>query len=107
MRIGVVGGITRNEAQLGEMARIAGHRLESHSGNVHGRGADELRAMVERSELLVILTDVNSHGGVQLARKIANRLGKGALLTRRLGAARFAQLLEALDRRETRQLAVG
>jgi hypothetical protein len=107
MRIGLVGGISRNEAQLAVMARAAGHVLELHSGDVHGRGAGELRALVERADLVVILTDVNSHGGVLLAKKLAQRSGRGALVLRRLGSARFQVLLDALDVRTERQLAAS
>jgi hypothetical protein len=107
MRIGLVGGISRNEAQLSTLARSAGHVLELHSGDVHGRGANELRALVERSDLVVILTDVNSHGGVLLAKKLAQRSGRGALVLRRLGSARFQLLLEALEVQRERQLAAS
>ena len=39
MRIGMIGGITRNDRSYEQQARAKGHRLELHSGNVHGRGA--------------------------------------------------------------------
>ena len=96
MRIAWIGGLDRNEAQLKRMAAQAGHRLDFHKGDTGGRGAAELRAMVERADLVIVLTDVNSHGGVQLARRICQRLGREAMIMRRCGAAQFQQLLAAL-----------
>ncbi|MCK6590314.1 MAG: DUF2325 domain-containing protein [Polyangiaceae bacterium] len=105
MRIAFVGGLHRNENQIVEIAEKAGHELDFHPGVVGGRGADELRAAIERAELVIIVTDVNSHGAVQLAKKLCNKLGRGSLVLRRCGAARFRQLLDAIAAREVNQLA--
>ena len=104
MRIAWIGGLDRNEAQLKRMAAQAGHRLDFHKGDTKGRGADELRSVVERADLVIVLTDVNSHGGVQLARRICQRLGRAALIVRRCGAAQFQNLLDALAVRGERDL---
>ncbi len=97
MHIGWVGGVERNEGDLVRMAKCAGHHLTFHAGKLAGRGVQELRSLVERSDLVIILTDVNSHGGVIAAKRLARQHGKGTFVTRRLGAARFAAFLEALD----------
>lgn len=97
MRIGWVGGVERYEAQLEKLALAAGHELEYHRGDVRGRGAQSLLGLVERCQLIVILTETNSHGAVQLARKLARQKGRGTLLLRKSGIARFARLLEAID----------
>lgn len=102
MRITWIGGLDRNQAQLERMAAQAGHRLEFHTGNTGGRGASELRAAIERADLVILLTDVNSHGGVLLAKKICRQVGRAALMIRRCGAARFQQLLEAIAQRDER-----
>lgn len=102
MRIAWIGGLDRNEAQLKRMAAQAGHRLDFHKGDTGGRGASELRAMVERADLVIVLTDVNSHGGVQLARRLCQRLGRGALVVRRCGATQFQRLLDAIAARDER-----
>ena len=57
----------------------------------------ELEAVVARSELLVVITAVNSHGSVLLSRKLAKARGVRRLLVRRLSLGRFAELLRALD----------
>lgn len=104
MRIGWVGGVERYEAQLERLALAAGHELEYHRGDVRGRGAQALEGLVERCQIIVILTETNSHGAVQLARKLARQKGRGTLLLRKSGIARFARLLEAIDEATERGL---
>jgi hypothetical protein len=99
MRIGWIGGMLRNEGQLIKMARDAGHELDFHSGDVGGRGAEGLKSLIERSDLVIIMTEMNSHGGMLLAKKLAQRAGRGSLVLRSCGTARFRLLLDALDRR--------
>ena len=102
MRIAWIGGLDRNQGELQRLAAQRGHLLDFHTGNTHGRGASELRAIVERANFVIILTDVNSHGGVLLAKRTSSKAGKGALVMRKCGRARFVQLLEALDIRHGR-----
>jgi len=97
MRIGIIGGLGRAEPLLRELARVSQHTIEFHRGDVGGRGSASLEAEVARSELLVVITDVNSHGSVQLSRKLAKAKGVRRLVVRRLSQGRFAGLLQALD----------
>jgi hypothetical protein len=53
--------------------------------------------LVHRADYIVILTDVNSHAGAQLARKLVTKFHKPHSLLRRCGAAHFKQLLAELD----------
>ena len=100
MRIGWVGGVERNENDLVRMARAAGHHLTFHSGHMAGRGGTDLDNLVERSDLVIVLTDVNSHGAVIMARRLIREHKKASMIVRRLGAARFQALLLALDSAE-------
>jgi len=102
MRIGWVGGLTRSEAQLERMAANAGHMLEFHSGDVGGRGASDLRSLIERVDFVMIITDINSHGAVILAKRLAQKLGRGAVVVRSSGVSRFQAFLDALAIREAR-----
>lgn len=99
MRIVIIGGLERAEQHFERMALEAGHEVVFHDGRTGGRGAKVLAQLVERCEVVVVLTDVNSHGAVQLARRLLKDNGRQPLLLRRLSLARFAALLEALDRR--------
>ncbi|MFO0760686.1 MAG: DUF2325 domain-containing protein [Byssovorax sp.] len=107
MRIGWIGGLTRNKAQLERIAARRGHRLEFHNGDMAGRGAADLRALTERVDFLVIVTEINSHGAVIMAKRAAQALGIGSLVLRHGGAARLSQLLDAFDARQGRLLAAG
>jgi hypothetical protein len=102
MRITLIGGIERSESQLAGIAAEAGHTLEFHPGHIGGRGADEIRKAIERSDFVIIVTDVNSHGAVLLAKKVCRQLGRGALVLRRCGPSRFRQLLDAVAVRDDR-----
>jgi hypothetical protein len=96
MKIGIVGGVERNETQYRRIAEEAGHELVFHSGHVNGRAGDKLVEVARSVEVLVVLTDVNSHGAVGVARKAATKFGTPVLLMRRLGPSRFASELPQL-----------
>lgn len=100
MNIAWIGGITRNEAEYEREAKRRGHRLETHDGHTAGRGADTLRSAIERADVVVALTEINSHGAVTLARAYARELGRPFVLVRKCGIAHFRTLCEALSTRE-------
>ncbi len=54
------------------------------------------RRSSSRSDLVVIVINVNSHGAVSIAKKAARRSGCAALIVRTCGPSRFAQILSAL-----------
>lgn len=96
MKIAMIGGLDRNERLFEELARSHGHQLEFHTGRLSGRGAGELRSLVDRSDVVVLTPDVNSHGAVQLGKKVARESGRGFVILRTCGVARFRSLLESL-----------
>jgi len=51
---------------------------------------------------VVIVTDVNSHGAVHLAKKVARQLARPSLIIQNFGAARLCRLLDALEQRRHR-----
>jgi hypothetical protein len=51
------------------------------------------------ADLVLLLTDVSSHGAVRHARQVLRERGRSPVLLRRCGSARFASLLAALDER--------
>ncbi len=93
MHIGIVGGVERGEQRYAAAAASQGHSFEFHGGNMAGRGSDSLEALIERSDLVICVTDVNSHAAVLGARRYASALGRRLMLTRRLGLSRFRSLL--------------
>jgi hypothetical protein len=98
MRIAVIGGLDRHVQGLAKRAAEAGHEAEFHHGRVGGRHAEELEAIVERCDVVVIVTAVNSHGAVSIAKKAARRTGCAAYIARTCGPSRFEQILTALAR---------
>lgn len=93
MRVGVVGGLNRSEFEYERMARELGHEVEHHDGNMHGHPAAALERLVERSDLVIIITDVNSHGAVRLTRRLLRTHPRPSVLVRKLGASRFQALV--------------
>ena len=93
MHIGIVGGLERGEQRYAAAAASKGHSFEFHAGDMAGRGADTLEALVERSDLVICLTEVNSHAAVLGTRRLSRAIGRRCLLTRRLGLSRFRALL--------------
>lgn len=96
MHIALIGGVERNENALTKLARDRGHTLDFHGGHTRGRGIDELHRVVERADLVLITTDVNSHNAVQVARKLARKQGVECVMMRSCNPTRFRELLEAL-----------
>ena len=97
MRIGLIGGVERSEATYRDIAERAGHRLYFHSGHVGGRGSDTLAALARSVDLLIVVTDVNSHGAVQLARRAAREHNVPLALYRRCSPARLAAIVAGLS----------
>lgn len=100
MRIAVIGGREKNEVELTRIAEASGYDIELHGGHVAGRGSDTIRAAVARADLAVIVTDINSHGAVFVAKKAARQFHKPTLVIRKFSSARLRGLIEALERRK-------
>lgn len=100
MRIAVIGGREKNEVELTRIAQESGYDIELHDGHVAGRGAGTIRAAVARSDLAVIVTDINSHGAVFVAKKAARLHQKPTLVIRKFSSARLRGLIDALERKK-------
>lgn len=94
MRLVVVGGLARSEPGLRAVAEAHGHALELHDGTMSPRSRDALEARVARAELVVLVTETNSHNAVHATRKVARAHGVPVVIVRKLGATRLAALLE-------------
>ena len=93
MHIGIVGGLDRNQTRYQSLASDLGHTLECHTGHLEGTGPDALESLVLRSDVVLVQTDVNSHGAVWQARRLAKQHGKRLLFARRMGLSRLRALL--------------
>ena len=99
MRIGIVGGLARAEPIFARIAEAAGHEPIFHRGEINSSGVRAMTSLVDNADLVVILTDVNSHGAVRLARRLLREQGRSPLLRTRCGVARFGALVAALNQR--------
>jgi hypothetical protein len=100
MRIGIIGGLDRNARDLAAVAEADGHELETHTGAVAGSSsAGSLRALVARADLVFVLTDVNSHNAVHIARRAARMHDVPLRIVRRLGPTQLAAQLAQLGPR--------
>jgi hypothetical protein len=94
MRIGIIGGAEKHQLRHHEaLAAAGGCEVEFHHGHMRGRGPDELRALVARCDLVVIITRVNSHGAVQLARQLVRKYERRSLIVRRFGLHQLEELV--------------
>jgi hypothetical protein len=96
MRIGWVGGLDRSKALFTEVAERAGHTLEMHEGHVGGRGSQILEGIVARCDVLVIVTELNSHGGVMHAKRLARRSGRRSMIVRKGSVTSLQRVMAAL-----------
>jgi hypothetical protein len=96
MKIVWIGGLTRNEGLYEREAAEFGHVLEHHDGRVGGRGTTALRNAIERADLVIAITDVNSHGAMKTARTLARELGRPFVLVKTGGTAHFRSLMASL-----------
>lgn len=97
MRIGIVGGLCRAESDLSRVAHKAGHEVEFHDGQLRGPSAGALESLIGRSDVVVLVTEVNSHAAVLKAKDILRRSGRRAVFLHKASKSRILQLLDELS----------
>lgn len=85
------------EGQLARLAAASGHALEFHDGDTRGHGAGALRNLVDRSEFVIILITINSHGGVKLAKQMVRMRNRPSIVLPKCGQSTFRRILEGLQ----------
>ena len=94
-----VGGLDRAYRHLERFAERLGHHLEVHDGKTHGRGVEDLGRRVARADVVVIVIEVNSHGGALLAKSLARRAGVPAVIVRKGSVSVLQRVIASLDAR--------
>lgn len=97
MRITLVGGVERNEQALVKVAESFGHTLDFHGGHMKGRGVDDMHRQIERADVVIVATNVNSHGAVHMARKLAKKRAVPFIMATSCNPSRFRDMLATLD----------
>jgi hypothetical protein len=95
MRVGIIGGKELSPTRYEEVAAAVGCRVEFHDGKMAGRGTAALDALVTRCDLVVIITQINSHAAVRRAQKYCRRHKRQVLIVRRFGLHSFGSLIGA------------
>ena len=100
LKVAVIGGLTRATDQWKRAGAALGVELEHHDGQSAGRRAGDIASIVRRADVVLIITDLNSHNGVAQARRGALAHGRPHLLLRRLRPDGLAvAIAEALSQR--------
>ena len=99
LRVAVIGGLTRATDQWRRAGHAIGVDVEHHDGQSGGHRAGDITSIVRRADVVLVITDLNSHNGVAHARRAALAHGRPHLLLRRLRpdglAAAIAEALAA------------
>jgi hypothetical protein len=84
LRVAVIGGLTRATDQWRRAGEAIGVEVEHHDGQSAGRRSGDIASIVRRADIVLIITDLNSHNGVAVARKSALAHARPHLLVKRL-----------------------
>jgi uncharacterized protein DUF2325 len=95
-RIVFVGGVERLERHLVAFGAQLGLDVQMHNGHTWGGGTARLTTLVQRTDVVVIVTGTNSHNAVQIARREAAKSGAEVRLVKFLGAGAARALLEEI-----------
>jgi Uncharacterized protein conserved in bacteria (DUF2325) len=98
IKVAVVGGLSRAGDLWARAGSSIGVELEHHDGRIRGRGAHEIAAAVRRADVVVIITDPNSHGGVGVARRAAIAAARPHVLVKHLRPAGLAAVIADVAR---------
>lgn len=96
MHIGIVGGLCRAEMDLSRVARRAGHEVEFHDGHLRGPGSSALEGLIGRSDVVVVVTEVNSHAAMHRTKELLRKSGRRAVFVHKASKSRLQQLLDQL-----------
>jgi hypothetical protein len=103
IRVAVVGGLSRAGPQWSRAGDAIGVELEHHDGRTRGHGTRDIVAAVRRADVVVIITDPNSHAGVAVARRAALSAARPHVLVKHLRPGDLGAVVEsavAAGRRE-------
>jgi hypothetical protein len=91
--VAFVGGHDRVEREIVAFGAQLGLHVEVHNGHTRGNGADRLIALVQRTDVVVIVTGTNSHNAVHIAKREAAKSGARVCILKSCGAGTARALL--------------
>jgi hypothetical protein len=96
LRVGFVGGVHRVERELASVGEGLGLVGEVHDGSTRGQAVVRLAALVQRTDVLFIVTGTNSHGAVRVAKREAAKTRTRVRILKFCGAGTARALLSAV-----------
>jgi hypothetical protein len=93
LRVGFVGGHDRVEREILSFGVELGIDVEVHNGHMAGQGKDRLVALVQRTDIVVIVTGTNSHNAVHVAKRAAAKAGTRIRILKTCGSGTARVLL--------------
>jgi hypothetical protein len=97
-RVAFIGGHDRVARQIVPFGAEIGVEVEIHNGHAGGGGRARLSALLQRTDLVIVVTGTNSHNAVHIARREAARAGIEVRLVKSLGAGSARALLREIAR---------
>ena len=96
LHVAFVGGVACVERQIIALGEELGIEVEVHQGQVRSQSKERLVALVARANVLVLVTGVNSHGAVGIAKREAAKTGAEVRIVKFCGSSRARALLTEL-----------
>jgi hypothetical protein len=96
LRVAFVGGVECVDRQLIALGDELGIDVEVHHGHMKGQSKQRLVSLIARTNILVLVTGVNSHGAVSIAKREAARSGAEVRILKFCGSSRARALLSEL-----------
>ena len=96
--VAFIGGLERLEHEIVPFGEKLGLEVVVHNGHTGGGGSARLVGLIQRTDVAVIVTGVNSHNAVQIARREAVKSGAHVRLLKSLGAGTARALLTEIAR---------
>jgi hypothetical protein len=97
-RVAFIGGHERVEREIVAFGERLGLNVEVHDGHTRGNGAARLVALIQRTDVVVIVTGTNSHNAVQLAKREAAKNGAAVRILSFCGTGKARGLLAEIAR---------
>ncbi len=92
LRVAVVGGLDRLEPRYRQVVEDMGGNFDFHNGDCHG-GSQTLKNVVCRSDIIVFVTQLNSHSALHVVKGMCQKTGKRFLALRKTGPQALAEAL--------------
>jgi hypothetical protein len=96
LRVAFIGGVECVERQLVALGDELGIDVQMHNGHMKGRDKDRLVALASRAHVVVLVTGVNSHGAVGIAKQAAAKTGAAVRIVKFCGSSKARALLTEL-----------